>query len=117
VAQATLGCPPACWCGASIYEDLQLAADAHLYAPGLAIRQWRCLNGHSATRNPYAAQRQRAFEFVCDVCAQAGQALDPGAKRHAACWPEHNRRRMQKYWDRQRALTSAQKISLNGTRR
>ena len=116
MAQATLGCPPVCWCGALICEDLQLAADGKLYAPGLVIRQWRCGNGHTATRNPYAAQRQRAVEFICDVCGLAGRARDPGAKRHGACWPEHDRRRKQKYWDRVRALTPAREITLNGRR-
>lgn len=106
-----------CACGAPYREDLQIAADARLYTPGLVIRQWRCLNGHPLTQNGYGRERRRAFPFVCDVCHKPGLALAENARRHVECWHEHDRQRKARYaLERRRALTQARESSLNGTR-
>lgn len=103
--------PRICPCGAPIHEDLQLAADARVLTPGLAIRQWRCLNGHPITHNPYLETRHPTFEGVCDICGLPVRSFREHTKRHAACDAEHDRRRLRKYAD---SLTVAGKAGCNG---
>lgn len=78
-------------------EDTQVAADALLLTPNRAIRQFRCLNGHSVTVAPDPFAGRATYRIHCDVCGLAFVAYRDNTRRHANCNAEHERRRRRKY--------------------
>jgi len=75
-----------------VTEDRAIAWDGEHYIRGAPIRQWRCLNGHSITCNPYTAALPETPRFNrCAVCG--GAITDRRFLRHPKCRDEYERRR------------------------
>ena len=102
--------PERCRCGARYREDASFRRQVQQYAPALAIRVFRCWNGHSLTFRPPPAVLWPTFVAVCDTCGEPFESYRENAKRHPACAAEHERRR------KRLALTSRPEVVSHGRR-